>query len=146
MTITLPEPAQIRLSLLPVSLAVCQLPSQATVPTWLKSDDLLAVIRTKEELTIVCDAECVPAGVVVEAGWRCWKVQGPLDFSLVGVLAGLANALAQAGVSIFVVSTYATDYILVKNSNLSRSREALMQKGYQILGAGDDEAYVNLSS
>lgn len=131
------EPAQITLSLLPAKLAVCQLPAGAPFPTWMNGDDLLAVIRTKDELSIVCDAEQALAGVLVEAGWRCWKVHGPLDFSLIGVLAGIATALAEAGVSIFVLSTYDTDFVLVKEVNLSRSREALMQKGYRILERGD---------
>lgn len=146
MTFASPDPAQIWIYLLPANLAVCRLPSSAGFPTWMKGEDLLAVVRTKQELSIVCDAECVPEGVVVETGWRCWKVHGPLDFSLIGVLAGLANALAEAGVSIFVTSTYDTDYVLVKDTDLSRSREALIQRGYQIMDRGDKEADVSLSS
>ncbi|MCK5430181.1 MAG: ACT domain-containing protein, partial [Anaerolineales bacterium] len=101
--------------ILPGLFAVCRLPAQAPSPEWAQSDELLAFTRTRDEFSIVCAEEQIPANVTAERGWRILKVVGPLDFSLVGVLASLAVPLADAGVSIFALSTYDTDYILVKD-------------------------------
>ncbi len=132
-----PASAQITISLLPGRLAVCRLAASAPLPSWARSDTLLALVRTADELSIVCDEDCVPAGVSNEAGWRAWKVHGPLDFSLIGVLAGITGALADAGVSVFVLSTYETDYVLIKEDRISLSRLTLVKRGYQILDSGD---------
>ena len=73
----------------------------------------------------------VPANVKVEPKWRCLKVKGPLDFALTGILASLANPLARAGISIFAVSTFDTDYLLVKEGDLERAAEALSIAGHE---------------
>ena len=91
------------------------------------------MIRTREELSVVCSERFVPPEVNAERGWRAFQVQGPLDFSLVGVLAEIAEPLAKAGVSIFTLSTYATDFVLVKDSALERALEVLTQAGFQVL-------------
>jgi hypothetical protein len=93
---------------------------------------LVAFIRTQEELTIICPEHFVPPGVIAEPGWRALQVEGPLDFELVGVLASLAASLADAGVSIFAISTYSTDFILIKQSQLDDALESLRQVGYQV--------------
>jgi hypothetical protein len=114
-------------------LSVCRLPADAPVPDWAQGQALLALIRTPEELTIVCPEHFVPPGVILEPGWRALKVEGPLDFEQVGVLASLAAPLAEAGVSIFAVSTYSTDFILIKQSQVDLALAALHQAGHQIL-------------
>ena len=87
--------------------------------------------RTDEELSLVCRTEDTPAGTTArEDGWRGFRVQGTLDFSLTGILSKLATVLADAGIGIFAVSTYDTDYILVKRENLDRAVEALKAAGY----------------
>jgi uncharacterized protein len=111
-------------------LAVCRLGTVDEIPSWMQRNGFLSVTYTSEELSIVCDEQCVPDNVQTEKGWRILKVQGPLDFSLVGVLAAIAVPLARAGVSIFAISTFDTDYILVKESSLAQTMDVLQQEGH----------------
>jgi hypothetical protein len=122
------------LVILPMRLAVCQLAPAAPVPALLEAAGLLASIRTADELTVVCAEEFAPPGARVEPGWRALKVRGPLDLSLVGILAALANPLTQAGVSIFALSTFDTDYVLVKEERLAVARQVLSEAGCVIEG------------
>ena len=122
------------LIILPDLLTVCRLPPDALIPAWAKEDGgLLSVVRTPEELSIVCPEKLVPANITAEPGWRSLKVQGPLAFSEVGVLASLAEPLASAGISIFVISTFETDYVLVKERDLERATQTLQQSGHAVL-------------
>jgi hypothetical protein len=93
---------------------------------------LQAIIRTTDELCIICNENNVPANITAEPNWRALKVQGPLVFSEVGVIASLANPLAEAGVSIFVISTFETDYILVKKRDLEAAVEKLREAGHSV--------------
>ena len=120
--------------ILPGLFAVCRLPADAPSPSWPRSNELLALTRTTDELSIVCAEEHVPEHITAEPGWRGLKVVGPLDFSLVGVLASLALPLAEAGISIFVLSTYDTDYILVKEADLDNAYQTLREAGHNLLG------------
>ena len=120
------------LSILPDSLAICRLEPDDPFPDWTGNGDLLSLTRTTDELSIICPQAIVPEGVLADKGWRALKIQGPLDFSLVGVLAELAGLLADAKVSIFVISTFDTDYILVKEEKLKRATEALMIAGHHV--------------
>ena len=120
------------LFLLPDELSVARLPAGAAIPAWAIHASFFSVTRTPDELSILCPAANVPASVRAEGGWRCLQVAGPLDFSLVGVLASLLGPLQEAGVSVFVLSTYDTDYVLVKNSQLPRAVKALRAAGHQI--------------
>lgn len=119
------------LTLLPDSFAVCRLPPDAPMPSWPKGP-FVSITRSSDELSIVCPDDAVPGGVRCERGWRCLKVQGPFGLTAVGVLASLVGPLAEAGVSVFVVSTFDTDYILVKGEALSRAIEALGRAGHAI--------------
>lgn len=119
--------------LLPERLAVCRLPAETDIPGWAQSTDLLSITRTRNELSIVCAERLVPPEVRAESGWRVFQVQGPLDFALIGMLAALVTPLSQAGVSVFALSTYETDYILVKESALPRAQQALTQAGFLVL-------------
>ena len=120
------------LHLVPGRLAVCRLAPDAPVPEQPADAGFWSVTRTNEELSIVLPEEDVPAECRAETGWRCLKVQGPLDFGLTGILASLAAPLAEAGVSIFAVSTYDTDYVLVKESDLEQARQALSASGHHV--------------
>ena len=121
------------LALLPGDFIICRLPAEAPFPDWARGENLLALIRTADELSVGCEeTDELPDDVRVEGDWRALKVGGPLDFSLVGVLAELTGALAQAGVSIFALSTFDTDYLLVKSADLPDACEALNQAGHQI--------------
>lgn len=119
------------LSLLAGQLAVCQLDPNASIPNW-ATGDLLSITRTTTELSIVCEQENVPPEAKAERGWRCLRIEGPLDFTLVGVVASVANALADSDVALFVVSTFDTDYVLVKEEELSKAVESLRAAGHSV--------------
>jgi hypothetical protein len=88
--------------------------------------------RTADELSIVCPAAEAPPGAQVETGWRALKLHGPIPFAEVGVLAALAEPLARAGLSLFALSTYDTDYLLVKEGDLASAVEALKRDGFEV--------------
>lgn len=122
-----------RLQIMPQRLAVARLDPAADLPAWLPRDGFLSITRTSDELSIVVDEQALPGRVTAETGWRMLKVLGPLDFSLVGVLASLANPLAAAGVSIFAISTYDTDYLLVREAQFPLALAALAEAGFDLL-------------
>lgn len=129
-----PSPGLV-LNLMPGEFAVCRLPAGAPLPAWAgSSSQFFALVRTPDELSVVCTEQDVPDTVQAEPGWSLLQILGPLDFSLVGVLASLALPLAQAGVSIFALSTFDTDYLLVRKTDLSRAVQALAQAGHQLQG------------
>jgi hypothetical protein len=107
--------------------------SSPLLPGWAINDQFLSITLTRDELSIVSPEDAVPAHVRAEKGWRCIKVAGPLDFSLTGILASLLNPLAEKGISIFAVSTYDTDYLLVKEENLAKTLNALSEFGHRFL-------------
>ena len=111
---------------------ICRLDAHAPLPAWAQTARLFSISRTPEELSIVCPAAAIPETVQAERGWRCLQVQGPLPFAQVGVLHSLAAPLAQAGVSIFVLSTYDTDYLFLKNTALSTALQALQNAGHTV--------------
>jgi hypothetical protein len=102
------------------------------MPDWAVSGGLTSVSWTAGETSVVCSTAVVPAGVQVDIGWRAFVVAGPLDFSLTGILLAITAPLAQAGVGIFAVSTYDTDYVLVKSSALGEAVAALRAVGHTI--------------
>ena len=112
---------------------MCKLSPVAPFPEWAQSDDLLAFVRTKDELSVVCSESNVPQDIKSELGWRALQVKAELDFSMVGLLAALTSILAQAGVSVFTISTYDTDYLLVKAYELPTALAALTQSGYTVV-------------
>jgi hypothetical protein len=124
----------VQLDLLKTVFAIARLDSTESIPEWAVQSDFLSITRTADALSIVCEASLVPLEQKCQRGWRCLKVEGPLDFSLVGVLASIARTLAAAKVSIFVISTFDTDYILVTEANLDRAIEALKREGHVVQG------------
>jgi len=116
-------------------LAVCRLEPAAAVPAWALSGAFHAVVRTPLELSIVCDEAAVPEGVRAEKGWRCFSLEGPIPFETTGVLAALAKPLADAGIGIFVVSTFDTDYLLVADRNADKARWTLEAAGHRVITA-----------
>ena len=125
------ETHRLQLVLLPGRYAVCRLPPEAGVPGW-AAGDLVSVTHTADELSVVCHEDAVPAGVRREGGWRCLRVAGALDFGMVGVLASLLVPLAGAGVSVFCLSTFDTDYVMVREIDLGASIAALRSAGHEI--------------
>ena len=120
------------LTFLPDRYTVCRLRGDDAVPDWAYSRGFVSITRTQEELSIVCRQDSVPPTVTCQRDWRCLKVAGPLDFEKTGVLASLAGPLAGAGVSVFVVSTYDTDYLLVSEPQAARTAEVLTHTGHRI--------------
>lgn len=121
------------LEILSDELAVCRLPVDAAVPNWAWAGELTSITCTDDELSLVCAADSVPADVRHKPGWRALKIRGLLDFSLVGILAGIAGVLAAAEISIFAISTHDTDYILVRGDQLESAVDALHAAGYEVV-------------
>lgn len=121
------------LELLPDTLAICRLEAGAPLPPWAaEPSPFLTVSRTAQELSITTLQSAVPAGVVCERDYRALRVRGPLPLNLVGILAAIADPLAAAGLSIFAISTYETDYVLVKARDLESALKVLEQAGHRI--------------
>ena len=117
----------------PQRLALCRLDPMDPIPDWVPDGPLLSVTRTDDELSILCpDGPHIPAAIRTERGWRALVVQGPLPFEAVGILAALSGCLAAAQVSVFVLSTYDTDYVLVKEDQLERAISALRAAGHDV--------------
>jgi hypothetical protein len=111
---------------------VRRLGPEAPGPDWAAGSRFSSVTRTADEVSVVCEQAAVPPGVRCEPGWRCLRVAGTLDFASVGVLAGLVGPLAAAGVSVFVVSTFDTDYLLVKEGDLDWAVAVLQQHRHTV--------------
>ena len=120
-----------KLKKLPGELTVCKLTSTDSVDL---SAGFYFIGRTDEEISLVCRTECVPENTEKrEDGWRAFRIEGTLDFSLVGILAKISGILAENGIGIFAVSTYNTDYILVKADRFDRTVQVLEEAGYGIV-------------
>lgn len=121
------------LETLPIPLTVCKLASADGID-W--KADFTFIGKTDEELSLVCPTKAVPADTVArEDGWRGFRIQGVLDFSLTGILSRLSGLLAEEGIGLFAISTYNTDYILVKQENLDRALRTLADAGYRVAPA-----------
>jgi hypothetical protein len=123
---------QVTLDLVPGSYAICRWPPSDSLPPWVLEGTFFSVTRTPAELSAVCDIATVPPGVKSEGPWSVLAVRGPLDLNMTGILASLAAPLAAAGISIFAVSTYDTDYVLVRNHDLDRAIRVLREAGHDI--------------
>jgi hypothetical protein len=128
---------RLSLVLLANHLAVCRLDGDAPMPDWAMQEGLFSITRTGDELSVVCPEVLVPDGIRAERGWRALRVAGVLDFSQVGVLASMASPLAVAGISLFALSTFDTDYLLIKEDDLGRAVEELAAVGHAVHGADD---------
>ena len=122
----------LELSLLPEHFAISRLAADSPVPAWATQGPFFSVTRTGDELSIVTELFCVPADVPSQPGWRVLKVHGPFVLSEIGVLAALATPLADAKISLFVVSTFDTDYLLVASETLPAAIAALERAGHTI--------------
>jgi hypothetical protein len=114
--------------------ALARLEAAAPVPAWASVGSFSSITRTSGELSVVCEAAAIPHDVPCERGWRCLRVAGTLDLSLTGVLASIAGPLAAAGVSIFAIATYDTDYVLVRAGSLTTAVESLRAAGHEVVG------------
>jgi hypothetical protein len=118
---------------LPDTFAVCRLSPEASIPAWATEDEFFSITRTSQELSIVCRQDSVPETIQCERGWRCLQLVGPIPFSVVGVVAGLTVPLAEAGIGVFVLSTYDTDYLLAKQKDWTAALDVLRRQGYSVI-------------
>jgi hypothetical protein len=127
-----PRP-RLPLEVVPDTLAICRLPSEAAVPAWTSASKRFATIsRTPEELSITTVQAIVPPEVRCERDYRALRVRGPLPLDLVGIVAAMADPLARAGLSIFAISTFETDYVLVKARDLDAAVTTLERAGHRV--------------
>ncbi len=118
---------------------VCRLDKDRTIPDWAKESEFFSITKTRSELSLVCSQQNIPEDITCEKGWRVLKVEGTLDFSLTGILASISGTLAAEDISIFAISTYDTDYILVKEAALDRAVEALRKAGHAVFTQSTEE-------
>ncbi|RJF71537.1 ACT domain-containing protein [Deinococcus cavernae] len=121
------------LSVLPGEYAVSRLYPGHPVPSWALQGEFWTVSRSADELSVVCLAALVPDGVQTQKGWAALKLHGPFEFTLTGVLASVLNPLKDAGIGIFAVSTFDTDYVLVAQGQLAQATAALREAGLQVM-------------
>jgi hypothetical protein len=124
---------KLSLKILPERMAVCRFDPAAALPDWIDRSAFFSITRSDEELTVVCAEAPVPSGTLSKDGWRCFKVQGPLDFSETGIIVSLTKPLAESGVSVFVISTFNTDYLMVKDHDLAKAVAALSAEGHRVI-------------
>ncbi|MDQ1274540.1 MAG: uncharacterized protein QG610_111 [Euryarchaeota archaeon] len=127
---------KLALSVLEGRFGILRLEKGSEVPACIYESNFFSITRTPEELSIVRQEnkipENIPLDIRTERGWNCLKIEGPLDFGLTGILAGISKILAENGISIFAISTYNTDYILVKGTDLEHAVKVLVEEGYEI--------------
>jgi len=117
----------------PGSFAVCRLPASTSLPAWFQPGAFSSVSWTDDELSITCDESQVPMDVRCERDWRCLMLQGPFAFDLTGVLLQVLRPLAAANIGIFAVSTFDTDYVLVKGPDFELAKQALRESGLDLI-------------
>jgi hypothetical protein len=120
------------LSLLAETFTICHLAADAAVPEWAMQGQFFSITRTSDELSVIAEKALVPARLRTDVTWRAMKVHGPFDLSEVGVLAPLVAPLAAVGVSVFAVSTFDTDYLLVQCSQLREAITALRNAAHAV--------------
>ncbi|MCA0456938.1 MAG: ACT domain-containing protein [Chloroflexi bacterium] len=125
--------SSLTLKLLPELFGILKLPPTERFPAWVADAPLFFAARTSDELSVMCPQAIIPAGLAYSANWHCLRVHGELAFDEVGVAARLARPLAEAGLSIFVVSTHDRDYVFVARDDLPRVISAYEGVGFHIL-------------
>lgn len=122
---------RLHLEVFPQLLAVCRLAPDAPVPSWVRGP-FTSVTRTADELSVVCDSDAVPSGIRSEHGWRVLRVKGPIAFETTGVAAALVAPLAAAKISVFLIATFDTDYLLLKEERFEHALEILRHAGHDV--------------
>jgi len=128
-------PHSLKFSILAQRFAVCQLAADAALPAWATAGSIFCVMRNPDELSILCEEQRVPPGLRMESGWSAIKLEGPFPFSMTGVLSSVVRPLAEAGISVFAVSTFDTDYVLVKQDRLDQAQMTLESAGHTLVSS-----------
>jgi hypothetical protein len=121
---------ELKFSLVRGQFAICQLPAGTSIPEWATGGELFSISGTAEELSIVCEAELVPVGVRAQGPFVCLKLEGPFPLTQTGVLSAFVQPLSDAGIPIFAVSTYDTDYVLIPQEFVDRATGVLQTAGH----------------
>jgi hypothetical protein len=117
---------KLTLSILPEKLGICHFEKKSPIPDWATSGEFFSITKTDQELSIVYPQEKIPAGVLFEKDWRAFRLEGFVEgMYSVGIIASLSKPLAEAGISIFNISTYETNYVLVEEKNLAKAKKIL---------------------
>lgn len=126
-----------QLKILDSTFSILKFSPTESIPLWALRSDIFSITRTDDELSIVCPSECVSMYAEfkdVENDWRCMKVEGVLDFNLTGILSSLVNPLSENKISIFAISTFNTDYLLIKSHSIEKAKLVLENEGHTISG------------
>ena len=124
--------SELNVRLLKDSFSIHRLDPNRPIPTTVLGSPVFFVGKTTDELSIVCRSDIPVLHAKTESNWSCFKIEGPLDFGLTGIVARISAALAEAKIPIFAISTFDTDYILVKQGDLNRAEQALTDAGYRL--------------
>ena len=125
-------PVKLALTLLPAPMAVAKLAASDPIPDWAQRGAFFSIMRTPQELSVVDEDSSVPASAQCERGWRMFKLEGPFAFSATGVLDSVLHPLAEAKISIFAISTFDTDYVMVKEVVLDAAIVVLRKAGHEV--------------
>ena len=120
------------LKLLPDSYAVCRLKDSGDIPKRVRSLPFYAIVGTENSITLVCDQKYISDTEECEKNWRCFEIEGPFDFSEIGIISKVSGPLAHAKIAVFVISAFETDYLLVKDIHLKDALATLKASGHQI--------------
>ncbi len=127
------ENKKLTLDLFPALMAVCRMHAKAPFPKWPEESEILVMVRSPEEVSVVCAEVLVPKHIIAERAFRIFKIHGPLEFELVGIIASITKIMAEANISVFVFSTYDTDYFMVKDKDLDRALAVLYKAGHTVV-------------
>lgn len=125
--------AKVRLRRLEGGYAVCRLDAASLIPAWADGDGFVSISRSDDELSIVCRAERVPADAEQDAGWACYKLVGPFALDETGIVSAVIGPLSDAGIGIFIVSTFDGDHLLIKQADTRRAEPVLSNAGHTLL-------------
>lgn len=124
---------KIRIVILEEIYSICRLEKNDTIPDDITKSNFYSITSSPKEIFLVCEQKFIRDGMKVEKDWKVLKIDSILDFSLIGIISKISTILADAKISIFVVSTYDTDYVLIKKSNLEITVRVLEENGYEII-------------
>lgn len=124
---------KLNLRLLKDTYGVCRLNKDDSIPSWAFDGEFFSITKTNDELSIVCLENNIPSDIKYEKFWKILKIEGPLDFSLVGILSKISSLMAENNISIFAISTYDTDYILIKKEKIDSAVNILEKDLYNVI-------------
>lgn len=124
-----------KLEIISGTFSILRFAAQFQLPAWLDNSNFHSITRSSDETSIICESRCVPPGTKCESDWIAFRAIGPLDFALTDVLSSLINPLSQAGISTLVISTFDTEYILIKANKLDLAKLHLTQAGHRLIGS-----------